>query len=36
VLRPSLDDSDRRQFQGCLDDWRVDGVLLDVESMVDQ
>jgi hypothetical protein len=35
VLRPSLDSTDRRQFRGCLEDWRADGVLLDVVSMVD-
>ena len=35
VLRPSLDRTDRRQFRGCLEDWRADGVLLDVVSMVD-
>lgn len=35
VLAPSLDRTDRRQFRGCLEDWRADGVLLDVVSMVD-
>lgn len=35
VLRPSLDHTDRRQFRGCLEDWRADGVLLDVVAMVD-
>jgi hypothetical protein len=36
VLRPSLDRSDRRQLQGCLEDWRVDHVRLTVESMVER
>lgn len=30
VLRPSLDASDRKQFTGCLQDWRVDHLRLDV------
>ena len=33
VVHPSLDRSDQRQLRGCLEDWRVDGVLVDVESM---
>ena len=30
TLTPSLDDSNRRQFRGCLEDWVVDHVLIDV------
>ncbi len=33
VLQPSLDNSNRRQFRGCLEDWRVDHLLVDVECM---
>lgn len=32
-LRPALDDSDRRQLAGCLQDARVDHVLLNVLAM---
>ena len=30
VLAPSLDTTDRRQFRGCLEDWVIDHVRLDV------
>jgi hypothetical protein len=30
VLVPALDDSNRRQFRGCLEDWIIDHVQLDV------
>jgi hypothetical protein len=33
VLVPALDDSNRRQFRGCLEDWVIDGVQLDVEAL---
>ncbi len=34
VLSPSMDTTDRRQFRGCLDDWGVDHVRVDVEHLV--
>lgn len=36
IFRPSLDPSNRLQFRGCLEDWKVDHVRLDVESMRDR
>ncbi len=30
VLSPSMDRTDRRQFRGCLEDWIIDHVTLDV------
>jgi hypothetical protein len=30
VLVPALDDSNRRQFRGCVEDWVIDHVRLDV------
>lgn len=36
VLRPSLDRTDRRQLRGCMEDWRIDHVQVDVTSMVDR
>jgi hypothetical protein len=33
VLVPALDDSNRRQFRGCLEDWFIDHVQLDVEEL---
>ena len=30
VLTPSMDDTDRRQFRGCLEDWLIDQFQLDV------
>jgi hypothetical protein len=35
VLQPTLDDTDRVQFRGCLEDWNVDHLLLDVVEMSD-
>lgn len=33
VLAPALDSTDRKQFQGCMEDWNVDRNLLRVISM---
>ncbi|HWJ64199.1 MAG TPA: hypothetical protein VNS19_19670 [Acidimicrobiales bacterium] len=33
VLRPSLDSTDRKQYEGCLEDWSLDHQLLHVVSM---
>jgi hypothetical protein len=33
TLTPSLDETNRRQLRGCLEDWVVDGVLLDVVTL---
>ena len=33
VLVPALDDSNQRQFRGCLEDWVIDHVQLDVEEL---
>ena len=30
VLRPSLDETNRRQFRGCVEDWVIDHVWIDV------
>ena len=30
VLTPSMDETNRRQFRGCLEDWRLDQFQLDV------
>ena len=30
VLTPDMDQTNRRQFRGCLEDWIIDHVLLDV------
>jgi hypothetical protein len=30
VLTPSMDETNRRQFRGCLEDWVIDGFQLDV------
>ncbi len=30
VLSPALDDTDRRQFRGCLENWTIDHLQLDV------
>ena len=32
-LVPALDESNRRQFRGCLEDWTLDHVLVDVLSL---
>lgn len=36
VLDPSLDDSDRQQLHGCLQDLRIDHFLAHVESMTER
>lgn len=36
VFRPGLDRSDRRQFRGCLEDWRVDHLSVDVISLINR
>jgi hypothetical protein len=33
VLVPAMDDTDQRQFRGCLEDWIVDHLQLDVEEL---
>jgi hypothetical protein len=33
VLRPALDETDRRQFRGCLEDWLIDNVRIDVVAL---
>jgi hypothetical protein len=33
VLEPALDQTNRRQFRGCIEDWTVDQVLVDVVSL---
>lgn len=33
VMRPALDESDRKQFRGCMEDWGIDHLQLDVVSM---
>jgi hypothetical protein len=30
VLAPALDDTNRRQFRGCVEDWTIDQVRVDV------
>ena len=35
VLQPSLDDTDMRQFRGCMEDWNMDQLQVDVREMVD-
>jgi hypothetical protein len=34
-LSPGMDQTNRRQFRGCLEDWTIDHVLLDVDSLDD-
>lgn len=34
ILSPSMDETNRRQFRGCLEDWVVDQVRLDVVSLI--
>ena len=33
ILAPSMDESNRRQFRGCLEDWVLDHVRLDVVKL---
>jgi len=35
VLRPSMDASNRRQFRGCLEDWTIDQLRVDVLLLED-
>jgi len=30
VLRPDLDETNRRQFRGCIEDWTIDHLLVDI------
>jgi hypothetical protein len=30
VLEPSMDETNRRQFRGCLEDWKIDQFQMDV------
>jgi len=36
TLRPSLDSTDRKQYEGCVEDWSVDHLRLHVVSMTDE
>lgn len=33
LLAPSMDETDQRQFRGCLEDWTIDHVQTDVEHL---
>jgi hypothetical protein len=33
VLAPAMDETNRRQFKGCVEDWMIDGVRLGVVSL---
>ena len=33
VFQPALDSTDRRQFRGCVQDWTIDHVLVNIEAM---
>jgi hypothetical protein len=33
VLRPSMDETNRRQFRGCVEDWLIDHVRLNVTEL---
>ena len=33
VFEPAMDDTDRRQFRGCVEDWLVDHVQIDVVEL---
>jgi hypothetical protein len=35
VLSPSLDETNRRQFRGCVEDWMIDHVRLNVVRLAD-
>jgi hypothetical protein len=35
VLAPSMDETNRRQFRGCIEDWVIDHVRLDVIHLAD-
>jgi hypothetical protein len=36
TLAPALDKTDRRQLRGCIEDWTIDQLLVDVVSFEDQ
>jgi hypothetical protein len=33
VLTPALDETNRRQFRGCMEDWVIDHVRINVTDM---
>lgn len=33
VLRPAFDETNERQFRGCIEDWTVDQLLVDVQRI---
>lgn len=33
VLQPALDTTERRRYEGCLEDWRIDHLRIDVVSI---
>lgn len=35
VLSPTLDQTDKRQFRGCMEDWVIDHVRIDVVSLAE-
>lgn len=35
VLTPTLDETNRRQFRGCIEDWTIDQVRADVVSLTE-
>jgi len=35
VLQPAMDETNRRQFRGCLEDWTIDQLLVDVVRFED-
>ncbi len=35
VLQPAMDQTNRRQFRGCLEDWTIDQLLVDVVRFED-
>lgn len=35
ILRPSLDETNRRQFRGCIEDWVIDHIRLNVVTLRD-
>jgi hypothetical protein len=36
TLTPALDSTDRKQYRGCLEDWNIDHLQLDIESLSDE
>ena len=35
ILQPAMDQTNRRQFRGCLEDWTLDQLLVDVVAFED-